>query len=181
MRGGTFAMLARLLLLVALTLAPGSALAAKVGKPAPDFVLVGYDGQTVRSSTLRGKVVVLNYWATWCAPCRREIPDIDAYVRRKRGAPLSVYAVTLDDAVPYSRLRFLGDTLKFPLMEKLKGRGYGTIGGAVPTSYVIDKAGVVRYAKAGALTPAMLEALVTPLLAEPDPAVAAASQSASGR
>lgn len=169
-------MLLRLLLILAMCLVPASsALAAKVGKPAPNFVIIGYDGQQVPLEQLRGKVVILNYWATWCAPCRNEIPEIDRFVRRHRDAPLAVYAVTLDKNVPYVRLRFLADTLKFPLMEKLKGSGYGPIKGAVPTNYIIDKAGVVRYAKAGAFTAASLEALVTPLLAEPAPQQQAAA------
>ena len=100
----------RLLLVLLLALAPGPALAAKVGKPAPKFVIVDYEGREVSHVDLRGKVVILNYWATWCAPCRREIPEIDSYVRRHRGKPLAVYAITLDKNVPYSRLRFLGDT-----------------------------------------------------------------------
>jgi cytochrome c biogenesis protein CcmG, thiol:disulfide interchange protein DsbE len=150
-------------------------LAAKEGRPAPKFVIVTYEGEQVPFESLRGKVVILNYWATWCAPCRNEIPEIDRFVRRHRGAPLAVYAITLDSNVPYSRLRFLGDTLKFPLVEKLKGGGYGTIKGAVPTNYVIDKAGVVRYAKAGAFTAASIEALVGPLLTEPEPTAAAAT------
>jgi len=158
-----------------LVLAAAPAQAAKVGKPAPKFVIVTYEGEQVPFEALRGKVVILNYWATWCAPCRNEIPEIDRFVRRHREAPLAVYAITLDNNVPYTRLRFLGDTLKFPLVEKLKGSGYGAIKGAVPTNYVIDKAGVVRYAKAGAFTAASLEALVTPMLAEPAPQIAAAA------
>jgi cytochrome c biogenesis protein CcmG/thiol:disulfide interchange protein DsbE len=162
-------------LALALLLAAAPAHAAKVGKLAPKFVIVTYEGEQVPFESLRGKVVILNYWATWCAPCRNEIPEIDRFVRRHPGAPLAVYAVTLDNNVPYHRLRFLADTLKFPLVEKLKGSGYGTIKGAVPTNYVIDTAGVVRYAKAGAFTAAGLEALVAPMLAEPVPQVAAAA------
>lgn len=162
-------MLLRCLAVLALGLAPSAALAAKVGKPAPRFVIVAYDDKQVASESLRGKVVVLNYWATWCAPCRNEIPEIDRYVRRHPGAPLAVYGVTLDKNVPYSRLRFLADTLKFPLVEGLKGGGYGPIKGAVPTNYVIDKAGIVRYAKSGAFDAEDLETLISPLLREPDP------------
>lgn len=152
------------------------AFAAKVGQPAPDFTLTTYEGQQVTLESLRGKVVVLNYWATWCAPCRLELPELDKYMRRHRTSPVAVYAVTIDNTVPYSRLKFLGDTLVFPLIQKVKGGSYGTIGGAVPTNYVIDKAGVVRYAKAGAFDARSLEAIVTPLLAEtPVQTIAAAA------
>ncbi len=159
-------MFKRLAVTLAILLSAAPAFAAKVGKPAPEFTLTTYEGQEITLESLRGKVVLLNYWATWCAPCRLEMPEMDRYMRRHRGAPLAIYAVTIDNTVPYSRLKFLGDTLAFPLIQKIKGGRYGTISGAVPTNYVIDKAGVVRYAKAGAFDARSLEAILTPLLAE---------------
>lgn len=160
-------MLKRLAFTLAILSFAAPAMAAKVGKPAPDFTLTDYEGQEVTLESLRGKVVLLNYWATWCGPCRLELPEMDKYVRRHRSAPLAIYAITIDNAVPYARLKFLADTLAFPLIQKIKGGRYGTIGGAVPTNYVIDKVGVVRYADAGAFNAQSLEATVTPLLAEP--------------
>jgi len=156
-------------LALGLLVAPTAALAAKVGKPAPAFTLTTYDGETVSLESLRGRVVLLNFWATWCGPCNREMPQIDTYLRRHRNAPLSVYAVTVDNEVPYDRLRFLAETLAFPLIKKMKGGGYGVLDG-VPTNYVIDKAGVVRYAKSAAFDLDDLESVVSPLLAEPAPA-----------
>ena len=167
-------MLRRLILALALVLlAPSAALAGLVGKPAPKFTLVDYEGHEVTQADLKGKVVILNYWATWCAPCRNEMPAMDTYLRRHKDAPLAIYAITVDNNVPYYRLKFLDDSLAFSLMQRLKGRGYGVLDG-VPTSYVIDKAGIVRHAKAGAFDMQRLEALVTPLLNEPNPAQAQA-------
>ncbi len=163
-------MLRTWLVVAALCLAPGAALAAKVGKPAPNFEIRTFDGYAIPLESLRGKVVILNYWATWCAPCRIELPQMDTYVRRHRTAPLVIYAVTIDNTTPWSRLKPLADTLVFPLVERLKGRGYGTIRGAVPTNYVIDRFGVVRYAESGAFTLESLEEIVTPMLTETSPA-----------
>ena len=63
------------------------------------------------------------------------------------------------------------------MIRRLRGKGYGAIGGAVPTSYVIDRAGVIRHAKAGAFTDASFDSLISPLLAEVAPAVPPASTS----
>lgn len=135
----------------------------KVGQPAPPFTLVTYEGEEVTLEQLRGRVVVLNYWATWCAPCRVELPELDDYVRRYGSGDVVVYAVEVS-GVPRHKLGKLADVLSFPLVARLKGKGYGRIGGAVPTNYVIDRSGVLRHAAPGAFTARSLETVVTPLL-----------------
>ena len=159
----------RIIVAAALLLAASPALAAKVGETARPFTVTTFDKQKIESGSLRGKVIVLNYWATWCAPCRRELPEMDAYVRRHRGAALQVFAVATEDSVPKAKLMPLANVLSFPLIARLKGHGFGILQG-VPTNYVIDKAGVVRYAQAGAFDAATLEAVITPLLSEAAPA-----------
>jgi cytochrome c biogenesis protein CcmG/thiol:disulfide interchange protein DsbE len=163
-------------LALAILFAAGPALAGPkvVGQPAPPFTLTTYDGEQVTLDQLRGKVVVLNYWATWCAPCRVELPELDTYMRRHRSAGVVVYAVEVS-GVPRSKLTRLADVVSFPMVSRLKGKGYGKIRGAVPTNYVIDRAGVIRHADAGAFTAGSLEAIVTPLLREPAPKEAAAA------
>jgi thiol-disulfide isomerase/thioredoxin len=145
-----------------------AAAAPKVGQPAPPFTAVTFDMKTIALADLRGKVVVLNYWATWCAPCRVEIPMMDAYVR-KHSADLVIFAIATENSVPGYKLRPLADALSFPLIKRLVGRGYGTIGQSVPTNYVIDRTGVLRLAKAGAFDEAGFDALIGPLIAEPPP------------
>jgi thiol-disulfide isomerase/thioredoxin len=74
----------------------GSAL-VWTGKPAPEFSLRTLDGRRFRLSSLRGKVVLLNFWATWCAPCRVEMPWLVEFSSRYRGAGLEIVGVSVDD------------------------------------------------------------------------------------
>jgi thiol-disulfide isomerase/thioredoxin len=141
------------------------AASARVGGPAPPFQLKLLGGQTVTSEDLRGQVVILNFWAVWCAPCRVELPLLDAYAR---GRPdLRIFAVMADDSVSRDDLRSISRQFALPFVLRMRGRGYGALKGAVPTNYVIDRAGVVRYAKAAALDVDDLQDIVAPLLAEP--------------
>lgn len=142
---------------------------ALVGQPAPKFTLTTFAHQRVKLADLTGEVVVLNYWAVWCGPCKRELPDIDAYVRRRGADAPRVFAVTVDDTVTDSQLKPLAGVLSFPLVTRIDSFAYGPIDGAVPSNYVIDRAGIVRYARAGAFSLAELDQLITPLLAEPRP------------
>jgi len=167
-------------LLAALILsAAAPALAAKVGQPAFPFKLKTFDGHTHTLDSLRGQVVVINYWATWCGPCKAELPAMDAYVRQHEGEGLRVFAVATENSVPATFLKPLAAALSFPLVARFSETHYGLIGNAVPTSYVIDRAGIVRYAKAGAFDAASFDATITPLLAERAPPPIAAAQIAS--
>ena len=141
------------------------AIPPRVGELAPDFQLTLVDGSHVRLSELRGQVVVLNFWATWCVPCRAELPLLDRYYRLRRDAGLRVLAVTTEDTLPLYQLHRLFDAMAIPSARAIRGP-YGSLGG-VPTNFVIDRAGRVRYAAAGAFTLASLNQILIPLLNEP--------------
>jgi cytochrome c biogenesis protein CcmG/thiol:disulfide interchange protein DsbE len=135
----------------------------RVGKPAPAFTLTTFDNRKIRLADLAGDVVVLNFWATWCAPCRVELPMLDGYIRRHPKADLKLFAVTTEGSVPNEKLKPLASVLSFPLAKGISGGGYTDLG-AVPTNFVIDRAGVLRYAKAAAFTEESFDAVVSPLL-----------------
>lgn len=156
-----------LLLLVFATALIGSA-KPKIGDPAPPFVLTTVDGQKVTLEQLRGQVVVINFWATWCVPCKRELPLLDAYYQLQREKGLRVFAITTESSVPISQLKKLFAVLSLTPGRSIKG-GYGPIEGAVPTNFIIDRAGRLRFAEPGAFELDDLNRELVPLLREPAP------------
>lgn len=160
-----------LIMLLLAVAAPAMAATPRVGEPAPDFQLTLVDGTHVRLSELRGQVVVLNFWATWCVPCRTELPLLDGYYRVVREHGIRVFAATTEDSVPLSQLRRVFAVLSIGAVRNIRGP-YEPIRGAVPTNFVIDRAGRVRYAAAGAFNLDALNRILVPLLNEPAPAPA---------
>ncbi|PZN94270.1 MAG: thiol:disulfide interchange protein [Alphaproteobacteria bacterium] len=147
--------------------------APKVGDVAPPFNLTLVDGTKVSSDELRGQVIVLNFWATWCAPCREELPLLDAYYAINQPHGLRVFAITSQDSVPLGRLKKLFASMKMPSVRKIEGR-YPVLEG-MPTNYIIDRSGHIRHAKAGAFTLNSLNDLLVPMLNEPVPPAPAAA------
>lgn len=161
---------ARVMAVALASLAVSTPLPAKqpvVGKAAPDIVLTLVDGSTVKLADLKGQVVVLNFWATWCAPCRRELPLLDAYHRKLKDRGLRVYAIATEGSLPLFKLKELFAAMSIPSVRRVKGMP--TEMTAVPTNYIIDRAGVVRYAKAAALELDDLNRELVPLLKERPP------------
>jgi thiol-disulfide isomerase/thioredoxin len=151
------------------TSAPATSL--KVGQPAPNFDLVLVGGKHIRLSDLRGQVVVLNYWATWCAPCRKELPLLDGFYRvaSNRSWPLKIFAVATEESLPNYELKPLFAKLAIQPTERIRGGPFADVD-ALPTNYVIDKAGVLRYAKSGAFQLDDLNSILVPLMQERAPA-----------
>jgi cytochrome c biogenesis protein CcmG, thiol:disulfide interchange protein DsbE len=135
-----------------------------VGKPAPDFVIKMFDKSERKLADYANKVVVINYWATWCTPCKAEMPMMSSYHRKNRWRGFEIVGVITKDSVAPSKLTKLAAALSYPLATNLKGK-YGILEG-VPTNYVIDRKGIVRYAKVGSFEDAEFAALIEPLLKE---------------
>lgn len=126
------------LVVAAAFLAGPVAAAPKAGVAAPEFTLTTLAKRKVKLSELRGKVVVVNYWATWCAPCKAEMPMMHEYFRANQARGLEMFGVTTEDSVPAFKLQKLASLLSYPLAAKING-GYGAIGNAVPSTYIIDR------------------------------------------
>jgi cytochrome c biogenesis protein CcmG/thiol:disulfide interchange protein DsbE len=133
-----------------------------IGRAAPDFLLATTDGGTLRLSDLRGKPLLVNFWASWCTECRQEMPEIvRAYTGRKNDA-FTVVGVDLQENADQVRNFAREFGMTFPLVIDSNG-GVGDawhIGGPVegiPTTYFLDAAGVVQARVYGPLTAATLE------------------------
>ena len=161
------------LLGLALFAVPAGAAPPKVGDIAPPFTLELVDGSKVSLDDLRGQVIVLNFWATWCGPCKTELPLLDAYYQINAVHGLKVFAITSEDSVPIAKLKKLFAVMKIPSVRHIRGE-YRDLKG-LPTNYVIDRSGHVRYARAGAFELDDLNDLLIPLLRAPVPTPAPAT------
>lgn len=159
---------ARLLLvpvtaLLLLAAAPGKT--PTPGHPAPAFTLTTFDKRKVTLAEMKGKVVVINYWATWCAPCKAEMPMMHRYFKANQARGLEMFGVTTEDSVSRTQLKKVSELLSYPLSNRMSS-GYGSIDNAVPSTYIIDRKGIVRHARKGAYTEREFKAALDPLLAE---------------
>ena len=114
-------------------------------KPAPDFTLKDAEGRDVKLSDYKGKVVLLNFWATWCGPCKIEMPWFVEFQRKYKDRGFSVIAVSLDDE-GWEVVRPFADRLElnFPVVvgSNEMADKYGGVA-ALPTSFIIDKEGLI--------------------------------------
>jgi len=130
--------------------------AARLGSPAPDFALRRLDGESVRLANLRGRAVVLNFWATWCPPCRAEMPELDALAHER--PDLTVLAVDVqEDAAQVEGFR-TELRLSLPIALDIDGQTWAVYQSrGLPTTYLIDRDGTIRDVQVGPLTRDLLQ------------------------
>jgi cytochrome c biogenesis protein CcmG, thiol:disulfide interchange protein DsbE len=142
-----------------------------LGRPAAPFTLTSFDGAPVELTALRGKVVVLNFWASWCYPaCYEEAPVLERGWRAYRDRGVVVVGVDIQDKDEAGR-KFVRDfDLTFPNAPDPTGKvsiDYGVYG--VPETFFIDRQGAIRVKHVSAVTDQVFRTTVEALLAEPGP------------
>ena len=162
--------LARTTLLIGLALLlPARGLAdPDLGQPAPPLVVPELGGGTFDLASLRGRVVVLDFWATWCPPCREEMPALDTLYQRYHPRGLELIAVSVNRLRDRGEVEKAARGLHYPvaLLGEAVKDGFGKPG-ELPVTYVIDRSGVIRSVlrpDAAVLAPDALERAISALL-----------------
>ncbi|KKM09265.1 hypothetical protein SY88_19775 [Clostridiales bacterium PH28_bin88] len=134
--------------------APAKAADISTGKPAPDFSLPSLTGERVSLSDFRGQVVILNFWATWCPPCKEEMPDLNRFYLEEKDKGVMLLAVNIMQRdTPEGIRSFMKDNgYDMPvLLDESQKVGATYRVAYIPTTYFIDREGIIRYSKTGAL------------------------------
>jgi cytochrome c biogenesis protein CcmG/thiol:disulfide interchange protein DsbE len=144
----------------------GGALAASEGKPMPDIAMPDLNGHTWKLSEHRGEVALVNFWATWCPPCREETPGFVNLANEYKGR-LTVAGVSMDDDA--SPVRQFVNRFRIPYPILLPSAESPFMSGieALPTTYLVDKHGLIAKIYTGAAEESVVRADVDRLLAEP--------------
>jgi cytochrome c biogenesis protein CcmG, thiol:disulfide interchange protein DsbE len=144
-----FARLARLVATLAvlwLVSASGAAVAApEIGKAAPALVVNAFDGRTFDLAKQLGKVVLINYWASWCVPCRKEMPKLNMFYLRYHAQGLEIIGISIDFERDFEKARKAAQAVTYPtaVTKAITNNGFG-VPKAVPITWIIDVDGKVR-------------------------------------
>lgn len=141
----------------------------EVNQAAPELKGVLVDGKPFSLFSNKGKVVLVNFWASWCEPCREEMPAIENYLKKNKNKGFEVLAISMDKPSDMDQAKQIMRNYTFLFAEKkqMDYSGYGRIW-RIPSSFIIDKQGILR--KDGLtgdpkVDTKLLEEIVTPLLA----------------
>jgi peroxiredoxin len=137
--------------------------ALKKGDPAPELVLESLDGSTVRLSDYRGRPVLINFWASWCAPCREEMPELQKVFAAQQADGLVILAVntTFQDRVEDVRRMRTELGLTFPILLDRDGKAAAAYrASAWPTSVFVDRQGRVHLVQVGPMSWRFVESVL---------------------
>jgi len=146
MRGSRFPVAGLFVGCLAWTLGNGLARGSPIlDRSAPALIVTKLDGRIFDLSEMRGKVVLVNYWATWCGPCKKEMPLLSAFYRRHHGEGLEIIGISADRPQDFEKMREMSRSLPYPtaVINQISNNGFGPPEG-FPLTYVIDVNGVVR-------------------------------------
>ena len=134
-----------LVLVMAMLGGSGAFASVEIGQAAPRLVVPELDGQTFDLSAERGKVVVINFWATWCSPCRDEMPALNAFYRHYHKQGLVIIGLSADRPHDRSEVAQTMESLSYPvaMMRDAKPNGFGSPA-ILPTTWIVDRDGIVR-------------------------------------
>lgn len=147
---------------------------SELGQPAPTLVIEELNGNSFDLAAQHGKVTIVNFWATWCPPCRKEMPALDAFYRHYHDRGLEMIGLSADRPHDRSEVKKVMQSFSYPaaMLDDAKSDGFGDPS-ALPVTYVIDPQGVIRARftpDENPLTEQSLAAAVLPLLPTRTPA-----------
>lgn len=145
---------------------PAAYVLPELPRPAPAFSVTGLDGRPVTRESLRGRVVLLDFWATWCAPCRKSMPELQALHDRYRARGFTVLGVSIDEGGPAKVKKFVRGKYTYPIaMDSETAPAWEAYRvKAVPAAFLIDRDGRIVAQWTGRFAAAELEQKLAALL-----------------
>lgn len=138
-----------ILVIIMLTL-PGLSVAGKTSGLAPNFTLKSASGKNMKLSEFRGQVVMINFWASWCAPCRQEMPLLEDMYKKYKGLGFTILGVNVEEDTSKAKRLLKNIRVSFPILFDNKNKVSKLYKvAAMPTTVIVDRDGNMRYLHKG--------------------------------